>query len=440
MTAAPAGTLEPPGRPAPGAAGARLAELFDAHARMVVAVCRLQLRDPVEAEDAAQQTFLSAYRALLSGTVPREPGAWLSTIARNECRARVRARTATVELPEDRAIQTDGAEDVAVRREQLAALYAALAELPQRQREAVVLRDVYGLRHGEVGAALGVSRASVESLLFRARRRLRMRLRPAAATAIVVPLALREAVAQAVPGFAAAPAGAAGVAAVGGGVLAKLGAAPLAAKVAAVSVAVGGTATVLAVERPPPAGDGPGPSSPALSALAAEEWPAPPPGTQRVPPRAVARQPARTGEARRPERERQAVRAVAPQARAAGPPPAAPQHEGRDDGQATLGTGRHADARDEHEEPSGPHRDGGRQPAPAREHAEDGERNEPVEDGEPGDGVDSEQGGDAAEVEAPPEAKDPPEEPDPETGIEDGLEAGLDEEPADPAEEPDPGA
>ena len=43
---------------------------------MVYGVCRLILRDPVEAEDAAQQTFLSAYRALLRGTTPREPDAW----------------------------------------------------------------------------------------------------------------------------------------------------------------------------------------------------------------------------------------------------------------------------------------------------------------------------------------------------------------------------
>ena len=105
--------------------------------------------------------------------------------------------------------------------------------------------------------------------------------------------------------------------------------------------------------------------------------------------------------------------------------------------QATLGAGRHEDAGEEHEEPSGPHRDGGAQPAPAREHAEDEESDEPVEAGEPGDGVDGEQGGDAAEIEAPSEVKELPEEPDPETGIEDGLEAGLE---ADPAEQPDPGA
>ena len=48
-------------------AGERIAELFEQHARMVYGVCRLILRDATEAEDAAQQTFLSAYRGLLAG-------------------------------------------------------------------------------------------------------------------------------------------------------------------------------------------------------------------------------------------------------------------------------------------------------------------------------------------------------------------------------------
>ena len=247
------------GGPAPGAAGARLAELFARHARMVLGVCRLQLRDGVEAEDAAQQTFLSAYRSLLLGTEPRDPAAWLATIARNECRARVRARAQTVELHDETAVAADGPEEAAMRREQMQALYAALVELPERQREAVMLRDVYGLRYGEIGAALGVSRPSVEALLFRARRKLRVRLRPAAA-ALVVPLALREGVAQAVPGFAAASVGS-GAALVGaGGLLAKLGSAPLAAKVVGVTLAAG-SAGVVAVESKR-GGDAPRPAPP----------------------------------------------------------------------------------------------------------------------------------------------------------------------------------
>ena len=80
------------GRSELGAAAARLAELFEEHAPLVLGLCRGLLRDATEAEDAAQQTFLSAYRSLLAGTAPREPAAWLATIARNECRTRARDR------------------------------------------------------------------------------------------------------------------------------------------------------------------------------------------------------------------------------------------------------------------------------------------------------------------------------------------------------------
>ena len=61
--------------------------MFDAQGAAILHLCRLILRDLIEAEDVAQQTFLSAYRAPLRGTNPREPPAWLAQIARNECRA-----------------------------------------------------------------------------------------------------------------------------------------------------------------------------------------------------------------------------------------------------------------------------------------------------------------------------------------------------------------
>ena len=219
---------------------------------MVYGLCRLLLRDATEAEDAAQQVFVSAYGALLRGTVVREPAAWLAAAARNECRGRLRRRSeapvaiedATIELLE--APGDDGAHvlDAAYVRQ-------ALAALPERQREAVVLRDVLGFRTGETAAALGLSRPAVESLVFRARRSLRVRLRHAA-TVTVLPLALREGVADALPGVSG-PARLAATA-TGGGLLAKLGAAPLAAKLAAGAAAVGTAGSVaVELERPPQA-------------------------------------------------------------------------------------------------------------------------------------------------------------------------------------------
>ena len=218
---------ELPSRPSPGAAGAQLGKLYAEHSRLVYGVCRMLLRDPDEAEDATQQVFLSAYKNLLTGTQVRDPAAWLGTIARNACRRRATARMREpLAVDEQITLVSPAADEQASGREQAAALYAELAALPEKQREAVVLRDFYGLRYDEVAKALGTSRPAVEALLFRGRRRLQHRLRPGlAAGVLVVPLAVQESIAYAVPGFAttAVPAGAVATAA-GIPLLAKLAA------------------------------------------------------------------------------------------------------------------------------------------------------------------------------------------------------------------------
>src|SRR4029077_16466857 len=114
----------------------------------------------------------------------------------------------------------------------VAELRQAIAGLPQKQREAVVLRDLYGLPYTEVGAALGISLASVESLLFRARRSLRISLKTLAGGALTVPIAVREGVAQALPALGAGGGGAAS-GAVGIGIVAKLASGPATIKAAA---------------------------------------------------------------------------------------------------------------------------------------------------------------------------------------------------------------
>jgi hypothetical protein len=70
----------------------------------------------------------------------------------------------------------------AVRRVDLAALWSAIEELPRPQRDALLLREFGGLSYDELAEALAVSDSAVESLLFRARQRLRVRLRTAYAS------------------------------------------------------------------------------------------------------------------------------------------------------------------------------------------------------------------------------------------------------------------
>jgi RNA polymerase sigma factor (sigma-70 family) len=230
-------------------AGAKVAALFDAHARMVLAVCRTHLRNPQDAEDAAQQTFLSAYRALLGGTTPLDAPAWLATIARNECRQRIARRLSTPAIAPlgDDALDVPASADTvaeASSRVEIELLTTALAELPERQREAVLLRDVYGLSYDEVSAALSVSTPAVESLLSRGRRRLGERVRP---IPLVVPAYLQDQLARLIPDFGAAG----GTVAAGGGtagLLAKLASTSLMGKVAAATaaatLAVGGDVAI----------------------------------------------------------------------------------------------------------------------------------------------------------------------------------------------------
>ena len=96
------------------------------------------------------------------------PAAWLGTIARNECRKRLGSRSA---VPSELVTLSagDATEREVARRAEIEALCTALAELPEQQRDAVVLREFYGLSYAEVAAALGLSGPAVESLLFRSR-------------------------------------------------------------------------------------------------------------------------------------------------------------------------------------------------------------------------------------------------------------------------------
>jgi RNA polymerase sigma factor (sigma-70 family) len=156
--------------------------LYREHQAAVAAFCRSVLRDRGEAEDATQQVFLSAHRALLNGSAPREPLAWLLTVARHECYARFRRRAtspvANGDLPDS---ATPDASVQVLRAGELASMWDEVAHMPPAQREAFLLREIRGLSYGQLAAELSLSPPSVRSLLVRARVRLRHRLRDVAA-------------------------------------------------------------------------------------------------------------------------------------------------------------------------------------------------------------------------------------------------------------------
>src|SRR6476659_3681783 len=131
------------------------------------------VRNPSDAEDVTQTTFMNAYRALQSGEEPRRPQNWLMTIAHNTARSRVRrAVRRPREVPLD-----DVFGQLAVpenERTNIRELLRALGRLPFNQRAAITMRELEGRSYPEIAETLGVTVPAVEALLARARRALRM--------------------------------------------------------------------------------------------------------------------------------------------------------------------------------------------------------------------------------------------------------------------------
>jgi RNA polymerase sigma factor (sigma-70 family) len=152
-----------------------LERLYKKHAGDVYRYALVVLRNPADAEDVTQTTFMNAYRAIERGERPRTPQNWLIAIAHNVCRQRFRQsqrRPNEVELNESLAEAMEHDED-AVSAEDLR---RALGHLAFNQRAALVMRELEGRSYQEISEILGLSVSAVETLIFRARRALREQL------------------------------------------------------------------------------------------------------------------------------------------------------------------------------------------------------------------------------------------------------------------------
>ncbi len=156
------------------------------HQRAVVALCTSILRDTSLAEDVTQDAFIRAWRNLptFKGESAKP---WLFRIATNRCLdlLRQRNRQATdsldaqlVELKPRWTTQTphDAPESEAERAEMGDRLDAALTELPDDQRVALVMADVLGYDYVEIAELTGTAMGTVKSRISRARARLRTTL------------------------------------------------------------------------------------------------------------------------------------------------------------------------------------------------------------------------------------------------------------------------
>jgi len=152
---------------------AAFAALFSRHQPALLRYCRSLLLDADAAQDAAQNAFTAALRALTgSGPEPVAVKGWLFRIAHNEAMRLLRTRSL-----DSRALQLTRAREAAAltaapddpTRERLRELVADLGALPERQRAALLMRELSGLTYGEIAGALMVSEGAARQSVCDAR-------------------------------------------------------------------------------------------------------------------------------------------------------------------------------------------------------------------------------------------------------------------------------
>ena len=158
--------------------------LVERDSRLVIGVCARILRDPTEAEDAAQEAFIRAYQALATFRGEGSFSAWVTKIAVRQAMSRLAGgrqtwslddeehRSATIETLSSEVDLELGAMDTEWRR----ALWEEVAELPAAQREVVALRFARDLSIEEIASLTDVPIGTVKSRLSRAFATLRSRL------------------------------------------------------------------------------------------------------------------------------------------------------------------------------------------------------------------------------------------------------------------------
>jgi len=144
-------------------------ELMALHQQRVLRTAYRLLGRMEDAQDASQEVFLRLLKNL--DKLDRDPQAWLYRVTVNVCNDQFRRKMTLVEAPE-RADPRPGVDRVLEMDERKALLMAGLSTLAERERAAVVLRDIEGLSTREVAEALGVEEVTIRSQICGARMKL----------------------------------------------------------------------------------------------------------------------------------------------------------------------------------------------------------------------------------------------------------------------------
>ena len=162
-------------------------EILGRYKNLVLNVAYRFLRDRTEAEDVAQDVFLKIYRSARTYEPKAKFSTWVYKITANVCLNRLRnEKNAAKSVPYDGQDPGDlgsppgciSPSEEHERNERLTVVQDALRCLPANQRLAVVLKRYEGLSYREIAEILGCSPAAVDSLLQRAKGKLRRFLEP----------------------------------------------------------------------------------------------------------------------------------------------------------------------------------------------------------------------------------------------------------------------
>ena len=144
------------------------AAIYDRYMPALTSYCRRLLGSSHDGEDAAQNAMVKAMRALAAKPPPEHLRPWLYRIAEREAISLARRRVRTDDLDSTHAA-TDSSEETALARQRLAQLISDLQALPERQREALVMRELGGHSHAEIARELGCTEAAAQQAVFDAR-------------------------------------------------------------------------------------------------------------------------------------------------------------------------------------------------------------------------------------------------------------------------------
>jgi RNA polymerase sigma factor (sigma-70 family) len=143
--------------------------IFERFHQELYRYCRAILGDSDEAQDALQSTMASALRSLPGDSRQIALRPWLYRVAHNEAISILRQRATNLNLDRLSEQVAPSADSEAELRERLRDLVADLDALPERQRSALVMRELSGLSYAEIGAALTASEGAARQAVYEAR-------------------------------------------------------------------------------------------------------------------------------------------------------------------------------------------------------------------------------------------------------------------------------